>query len=172
MPSPIGHVLAGVAIAGSAPAAVVRRPMTRLVLLCAALAALPDIDLLYQPLHRTATHSVTAVALVIIVAAAVTGWVTRRNGWPLGLVCGAAWASHLLLDWLGTDVNTPRGIQLLWPFDDRWFISNVDLFLPTERRDPWSAATILKNARAAAQELALMGSVALAVWFARRSRTE
>jgi membrane-bound metal-dependent hydrolase YbcI (DUF457 family) len=44
---------------------------------CVALAVLPDADLLYMPIHRTATHSIGATILVTILAIAVTGKVTR-----------------------------------------------------------------------------------------------
>jgi hypothetical protein len=172
MPSPIGHLLAGAALAWIATpsrvAASTSRSGLRLTLLCAALAALPDIDLLYQPLHRTATHSLVSAAVVSIVAMGVTGWVTPASGAVrVGLICGAAWASHLLLDWMGTDYNSPRGIQLLWPFSDRWFISEWDVFPPTERREPLSAATMARNAKTAVYEMVMMGAIAIGAWFIR-----
>src|SRR5678815_1122307 len=37
-----------------------------LTLACVAIAVLPDIDLLYMPIHRTITHSVGAVLFVFI----------------------------------------------------------------------------------------------------------
>jgi membrane-bound metal-dependent hydrolase YbcI (DUF457 family) len=49
------------------------RPLT---LLAVALATLPDADLLLRGYHRTATHSLTATALVTIVAILVTALVT------------------------------------------------------------------------------------------------
>ena len=81
MPSPIGHALSGVAVAWTASLAEPRDPTgqtvsDRLVPVCAVLAAAPDLDLLVHGAHRTATHSVTAMLLVTIVAAAVTGQVT------------------------------------------------------------------------------------------------
>jgi hypothetical protein len=84
MPSPVGHALAGVALARVSPT-------RRNVVLCAALAAMPDVDLLLPLTHRTVTHSVTAVAATFILAAAVTGQVTR---WKHATLYAAAWASH------------------------------------------------------------------------------
>lgn len=186
VPSPIGHALAGAAIAWAAPRAAARGASgldVRLTVLAVACATLPDLDLVahlippYNYVHRTATHSVTAVLLVTIIATAVTGWVNRGNRAAaalrpvlLGLVCGAAWGSHLVLDWLGTDTHIPRGIQLAWPWSDQWFVSGWDLFPPTERRDPLSMATMLKNAKAAVTELMVMGSIAAAVWYRRSAR--
>ena len=76
----------------------------------------------------------------------------------------AAFASHLLLDWLGADPTPPNGVQLLWPFNDRWFISGLDLFRGTARRNLFTAQSMWINAAAIAQELAITGPIALFVW--------
>src|SRR5262245_26628801 len=105
MPTPIGHMLAGVATAWSAepPQRKHRLGLSPLTRACALLAALPDADLVYPPVHRTFSHSLGAALVVAIIAAAVTRWVTRRGAAALrmALVCGAAYGSHVLLDWLG-----------------------------------------------------------------------
>jgi membrane-bound metal-dependent hydrolase YbcI (DUF457 family) len=82
MPSPIGHALAGVAVAWSAEqlpgSAGLKRPFPLAVTLsCVALAVLPDADLIYLPIHRTVTHSIGTTMLVTILAIIVTGKVTR-----------------------------------------------------------------------------------------------
>jgi membrane-bound metal-dependent hydrolase YbcI (DUF457 family) len=175
MPSPIGHTLAGIAVALMGDrrlTAGIRSTLSRpLVLACAALAALPDLDLVVPGAHRTATHSVTATLFIMIVAAVVTGWVTGRDGRDVlrtALMCGLAHASHLLTDWLGTDLSAPSGIQLLWPFDDRWFISGWNLFPRIERRQMFSTATILINIKAAVWEIAAFVPVLVAAWWLRR----
>jgi inner membrane protein len=176
MPSPIGHALAGLAVAWTFEPLVESKPpdapplFGRLTLACVAAATLPDLDLLHDPLHRTVTHSVGCMLLIIIMVAAVTGWVTGRMMWRFALVVGAAQASHILLDWLGVDRFDPRGLQALWPFSRDWFISGWDLFLPTERRDPWSMRAIGINVRAATRELIVLGTIALGVWLLRRRR--
>jgi membrane-bound metal-dependent hydrolase YbcI (DUF457 family) len=168
MPSGIGHALAGVAVAWSSGLADRRQAESdRLAPLCAALAAAPDLDLLVPGTHRTATHSITAAVLVTIVAAAVTGQVTR---WRTAIVCGLAYASHLLLDWLGADNFPPRGIQALWPFSDRWFISDLDLFRQTARQHFFTRPIIWQNTLAVAQELAILLPI-LAVLWSIRNRT-
>ncbi len=180
MPTPIGHALAGLALAlaarplGESPVAFAQgaRPTRidwRLVALLAGLAAAPDLDLVFQP-HRTATHSLVSIALVTILAAAVTGKVTPSPGraWRLAVLCGAAWGSHLLLDWLGADTSTPRGVQLLWPFSDRWFISGWDVFRRIERRHAFAADTMTSNLRAVGQEILILLPVVAAAWLMRR----
>ena len=172
MPSPIGHALGGVAAIWTAerlPAShEPPRTSVRLTLVCAALAVSPDLDLLYQPIHRTATHSVTAIVLVMIIAAGVTGWVNGRIDWRATLLCGLAYASHIALDWLGADPTPPQGLQILWPFSQHWFIAPWTIFPGTERRTIFSAAAILTNLRAAVVELVLLGPIV--AWLgARRS---
>jgi inner membrane protein len=177
MPSPIGHTLAALAIrwfgrpAGHEPPAAPRvRLLGPLSLACLAVAVLPDVDLLFYRWHRTVTHSVGATLLVMIIAAVVTGKVTGRIGWRVVLVLGAAHASHVLLDWLGVDELQPRGIQALWPFSHDWYISNWDIFLPTERRNAWSQGSMLTNLRAVVSEIALLGPIAVVAWFTTRKR--
>ena len=213
MPSPIGHALAGAAIAWSvnlrgprtismmdawppqtpgstlhgtlnlAPRWTKRRPADAIdafTVLCACLAAAPDLDLFVRYTHRAGTHSLLAVAVVAIfsmIAITVTGWVTGSGevgsrpeviAWRVVLACTAAYASHLFLDWLGADDTPPRGLQLLWPFSDRWFISDLDLFRGTARRDVFTALSMRTNVLAVAQEIAILGPVALAAWLLRK----
>jgi inner membrane protein len=172
MPSPIGHALAGVAIAWTADAIDGRRSSPRLVALSAGLAMLPDIDLLVTGTHRTASHSVAAAAVVFIVASLVTGKVTQNRQpharWRVALVCTAAFASHLLLDWLGADRFPPRGIQLAWPFSDRWFISDLDIFRQTARQHFFTAPIIGQNIVAVVQEIAILVPGLALIWIVRR----
>lgn len=184
MPSPVGHGLAGLAIAlaGDRPAAAgsFRQAITRpLTLVCVALATLPDADLLIPGFHRRATHSIAATIAVTIVAIVVTGWVTqrrqvlgsglqekpwlRRIDWRIVFLCAAAHASHIVTDWLGADRSAPAGIQALWPWSDRFFMSGWDLFPQIERRQIFSVNSMLINLNAFVWELVLtMPFVALA----------
>ena len=155
----------------------------KLPIVCAVCAALPDIDLLYMPTHRTATHSVPVAVLLTILAVVVTGWVNPIRDWAgrrfsvgtqtfvIGLACALAWSSHILLDWLGADANPPYGVQAFWPFSDTWFYSGVDVFPGTQRRNPLSASAMLINLRAAVQEKLFMGAVMMAVVFLRTVRS-
>jgi membrane-bound metal-dependent hydrolase YbcI (DUF457 family) len=164
MPSPVGHVLGGLATVFTSD--IVQRQQTseRLLVICASLAAIPDVDLIVRQYHRTATHSVTAVALTFIVAAAVTGRVTR---WRTAALCALAYASHLLLDWLGADTHPPLGIEALWPFSNRWFISGADLFRETSRLQLFTWATTMENARTVLQEIAILLPIVMVLWLVR-----
>jgi len=162
-----------------------------LTLVAAALGAAPDLDL-FLAQHRAITHSVGAVAAVFIVAAVVTGQVTSKvqsAKWNvqstcevesgsevqrdifsvervlrIAVICAAAYASHLLLDWLAVDRRAPYGLQLLWPFSDGWYISGLDVFPQTERRNLLSLATFRINLRAISFETAVMLPLLCLVW--------
>jgi membrane-bound metal-dependent hydrolase YbcI (DUF457 family) len=176
MPSPIGHAIAGAALAWSLRG----MPGWKPAALCALFAALPDADLLFTQTHRTATHSIPVAALATIVAVAVTGWVKPGEAWSriaggtpprrLALACGLAWSSHIVLDWLGADASPPYGVQALWPLSDSWFFSGLDVFPGTERRQPFTSRAILINLRAVILELALMAPIAGAAWWLTRTR--
>jgi membrane-bound metal-dependent hydrolase YbcI (DUF457 family) len=181
MPSPVGHALAGVAAAWAADlvpgdrswrtaprsASWYRRAGNGLTAICAALAVAPDLDLLASDYHRSVTHSVTAVAAAGLIAALVAVRM-RRPVARVSAMCAAAWATHLLLDWLGVDRQFfPYGVQLLWPFNPTWFISGLDLFAGTERHDIFGAAALAQNAAAVGREIVLLLPVVLALWLIR-----
>jgi membrane-bound metal-dependent hydrolase YbcI (DUF457 family) len=204
MPSPVGHALAGIAVALAADDQAARRGLkwflTRpLTVVAVVLATAPDADLALSGFHRTVTHSIGGTALVTIVAILVTGWVTRYAvgrtkpapgsgqpavaspqtavgsrpfAWGVVLVCMAAHATHLLTDWLGADFSQPAGIQLLWPFSGRWFISGWDVFPRIERRQIFSATSMAINAQAIIWEVVVVVPLIalLWVWRIRRSR--
>ena len=199
MPSPIGHALAGIAVAWAADLMPGRRAWRAtgptaslfaqaggtLTLACGVLAAAPDLDLFFRVRHRAITHSLGAVILIFIVATAVTGWVTRSSspgtkgsgrprppgpGLPVlrvGLMCAAAYGSHLLLDWLGVDTTRPYGLQALWPFSDGWYISGLDVFPQTERRDILSIGAFRKNLVAISCESAMLLPILGLLWLVR-----
>lgn len=187
MPTPVGHSLAGIAVALAGKRG--RRPRdfrgflaSPTTVLCVALATLPDVDLLFPGFHRTATHSVTATIVVAIVAAAMTARATsgtsgtrdalRRIGWSAVVMFAAAHASHLLLDWLNCDPSERPGIQGLWPFSDRWFSSGWCVFPVEERRHIFTVAAMVRNLTVLAWELGILGPVVVALWWLRQRRRE
>jgi membrane-bound metal-dependent hydrolase YbcI (DUF457 family) len=181
MPSPIGHALAGVAVAWTAdlisgdrasralPAngTWYERAGGGLTLVCAGLGAAPDLDLAFAA-HRTVTHSIGALVLVGLAAAALAAG-TRRPIARVALTCAAAYGSHLLMDWLGVDNYPPRGIMALWPFSHAWYISDLDLFRQTARLHLFTRPVLVTNARAIAKEIAILGPIVAALWLVRRT---
>lgn len=179
MPSPIGHALAGVAVAWVADlvpgdrawrtvpgtGSWYQRAGGNLTLLCAGLGAAPDLDLAFVA-HRTVTHSLFAVLFVGLFAAALAAN-ARRPIARVGLMCAGAYASHLLLDWLGTDRFPPMGLQLLWPISRDWYISGIDVFRQTNSRRIFERGPMVTNIRALIQEIAILGPTVVALWLVR-----
>lgn len=179
MPSPIGHALGGVAAAwlvdlipgprawrsARASASWFKRAGNGLTVACAALAIAPDLDVLVGG-HRMMTHSVGAVIIVGLAAAAIAAY-AERPILRVALMCAAAYGTHPLLDLLAVDRFWPYGLQLLWPFSQAWLISGWDLFALTERRDLMTLPAIRQNAAAVAQEIAILGPLVVLLWLIR-----
>lgn len=169
MPSPLGHALGGAAIGllasegGRLRFAHVRpawlqRPSGRAVLF-AAVACSPDIDLIVGT-HSAQTHSVGAALIAVLALLALT-----RNT-HLAFAGGAAYASHLLFDWLGRDTSPPLGIMALWPFSSTYHMAPVPILEPVSRRY-WLPGFWLHNVKVGLSELLIFGSMAALVWWRR-----
>ena len=172
MPSPLGHALAGATIAWFAQS-VRRTPFdgrstNRLAIVCAEIAVLPDLDFVYSPIHRMGSHSITAVVLVSTVAGLLARRKNRQTAWPVAIVCGLAYGSHLAMDWLGGDTKLPGGIQLLWPFSHPWFISSWTVFPGTTLGGFFTPEAMLSNALTLLQEMLILAPIALVAWFTHR----
>ena len=179
LPTSIGHAVAGAAAAWSADlvpgrrawrtapsdASWYQRAGNGLTLICAIVAAAPDLDLLFH-IHRTYSHSIGAVIFVGLFAAAMAANAHRPIA-RVGLMCAAAYATHLLLDWMAVDFFPPRGIQALWPFTNSYYISGWDVFGKIERRDMLSWPAMRVNLQAIGQELLILGPIVWAIWLIR-----
>src|SRR6266516_2432485 len=117
MPSPIGHALAGIAagwLVAPAPSGNPTSPLGRAALY-GVVAVFPDVDLLFGA-HSGPTHGLGAA----VIASAFAWFLMRGRRVPhaarLAVAICVAYASHTLLDWLGTDTSPPIGIMALWPF--------------------------------------------------------
>jgi inner membrane protein len=78
--------------------------------------------------HRGFSHTVLAAVLFGIVAGAFARWRWQERFAPAAIAFGAAYASHLLLDWLTIDSREPFGAQFLWPFSSAYFSAPVTIF--------------------------------------------
>jgi membrane-bound metal-dependent hydrolase YbcI (DUF457 family) len=187
MPTPVGHSLAGIAVALAGQRGQRHRDFRGFLaspttVLCVGLATLPDVDLLVPEFHRTATHSVTVTAVVAFVAAVMTARPTsgtsgamdflRRIAWSAVVMFAAAHASHLLLDWLNCDTSEQPGIQALWPLSDRWFSSGWCVFPAEERRQIFTVAAMVRNLTVLGWELGILGPPVVALWWLRQRRRE
>lgn len=179
MPSPLGHALAGIA-AGWAVGPPLRARSAdgrRLTSLCALAAMLPDLDLLAR-VHRGPAHSLAAAATAGGLLWCVAAWRSRgMRGRPpavsaarLALAVAAAYATHILLDWLGADSSPPIGIMAAWPVSHGFFAAPRPLFLAISRRY-WLPDFWMLNLRAVAREVLMLGPLVLMVWRIRRRQS-
>lgn len=182
VPSPIGHALAGIAAgwlvapgrgsalgvqrSGYRDVGLGTRDVGRLALFAAAGIA-PDLDLLVGA-HSGPTHGVGAA--VIVCAAA---WILARSRTgarqpAFALAVAAAYATHILLDWLGSDTSAPIGIMALWPFSHAYYESPAHIFMAISRRY-WLPEFWAHNLRAVGRELVILVPIgALVMWIRRR----
>jgi LexA-binding, inner membrane-associated putative hydrolase len=167
MPSPIGHALGGLVIGWAlAPYHAQRnqpdppnRPHQPAVIAAVIAACAPDLDFLWGR-HNMETHSV-----VVAVAVALAVWaVTRRP--RLALVCGLAWASHVLFDWLGSDDSPPLGVMALWPLTARFYFADAYVFEAISRRYA-EPGFVQQNVWAVTKELLILVPPAALLWWWR-----
>lgn len=157
MPSPVGHVLGGIAAGWTlAP-----DHTARTAVLVGFAGAAADLDLLVGT-HRGPTHSIGAALLTW----AVVSLLTRNLRW--GSAMSAAWGSHVLLDWLATDTSPPVGEMALWPLTRSYYESSLHLF-PAISRRYWLAEFWMYNLKALAIELMILGPV---TWLATRRKDQ
>ena len=152
MPSPIGHALGGMAL-GCLIAPRLGRGAAVAGLTYAAIGVAPDLDLLVGS-HSTYTHSLGAVGIVFLAA-----WAVSRRP-RVAAAIAAAWASHLLLDWLGSDTSPPIGIMALWPFSREHYQSSFYVFDAISRRYWLPEQFVWSNVKAAMREVLILGPVA------------
>jgi len=193
MTSPLGHSLgAYIANAGRCPRLPVdqplmgrhlfSRPVVVSVLLLIFAGNAPDLDFLWgawmgdmNTYHHCPSHSITA----IFIFSALLWWLLPLLKLPRyqAFTGGLAYGSHLLLDWFTTDRTLPYGMQLYWPFDDRYVLASKAYFINIDHGDMGStvldalpAIFSAHNLGAMGLELLVLGPTALFVLFLRRRR--
>ena len=167
MPSPLGHTLAALTV--HALTARDRGELFDVRRISVALGAglAPDLDLLLKFVdgrnhHQAQTHSLGFALLAAAAAFALARW----RGWPaagrLALLAGAAWTSHVLLDYLGRDTHPPIGLMALWPVSSGYFKFPWPIFSDIGRTLDFE--TMRHNAVAVAWEAVLLVPPLLLCW--------
>jgi hypothetical protein len=168
MPSPVGHVLGGLASGWLIRGNRIGEPYGRHeAVLFASLGALADIDLLFG-LHRGPTHSITAAVLAGAFVSLPWLHATGRARITLAFACMLAYGSHALLDWLGSDTSPPFGVMALWPFSGEHYESSLHVFMAISRRIWQPARFWMQNLAALWRELWILIPVAVVVGVLRR----
>ncbi|HEX7019780.1 MAG TPA: metal-dependent hydrolase [Gemmatimonadaceae bacterium] len=168
MPTPVGHVLGGVAAGWLLVPDAGRREVGswRTAALLGFAGAAADLDLLTAA-HRGPTHSLGAAVLAGLAAWVVARALTREGPARWGLAIAVAWASHVLLDALGTDTSPPLGVPAFWPVSDRWHESGLHVFGAISRRY-WRREFWIGNTLAVLRELLVLAPL---VWLVIRVST-
>lgn len=177
MPSPVGHALAGVAAgflvhrigstraSSRAAVGILSRTLLsdRRIIGFALLGTLADIDFLFG-VHSAYTHSLGAI-LVVTAAGSLQA---RGKGLLFTLALAAAYGSHVLLDWLGSDSVAPIGVMALWPISSDFFLSDRRWFMSV-CREVWQVRCWWHNAAGVTREILFLGPLAFgAVYLAGR----
>ena len=115
-----------------------------------------DLDLLVGA-HSGPTHSIGATLLVGVVSYLIG----RR--WRFAVAMMAAYASHVLLDWFGSDAAPPIGIMALWPFSREYYESSLHIFYAVSRRY-WQPDFWTLNMRAIAREVIVLAPIAALIY--------
>lgn len=135
MSTPIGHSLAGFIITGKP------RQNSRLSALLAAVGVigatnLPDIDFIFgyvrgnpNQYHHQWTHSLGFALLVSLLVLCTWRIVKKQWNLRLGFLTFMLVVSHLVIDLFTMDRSAPFGMQLLWPFNDRYYIGRPAIFM-------------------------------------------
>lgn len=118
------------------------------------IAASPDLDLLVGA-HSGPTHGLGAAILVGAAAWLFLRSMRRANAARVAAAVAVAYASHTLLDWLGTDTSPPIGIMALWPFSRAYYESHLHVFMAISRRY-WLPEFWTYNVRALIRELMIL----------------
>jgi membrane-bound metal-dependent hydrolase YbcI (DUF457 family) len=142
-----------------------RTTLAPLIITYACLGMAPDSDFLFGA-HSSYTHSVGATLVAALVAAACV----RSGRLAVGMSVGAAYGSHLLLDFLGTDEVAPVGIMALWPVSKGYYLAGTNWFVAICRQYQRGACW-WQVMRAVRLEVVGLGPIAgLSILLARRTR--
>lgn len=173
MPSPLGHTLAGLAVD-----ALFNPPDRRHRVQAVFFANAPDMDLLPGLLgisrnekHGHGTHSLGAAVAAGVLVATYDGCCRGRRFGPGFAQVAAAYASHLLLDYLGKEAAIGDGMMLYWPVSRRRIASEHAWFRTIESKSKERGFVLglfnRHNAGALLREAAVLGPV---LWLAERLR--
>lgn len=121
-----------------------------------------DLDLLVGA-HSGPTHSLGGTFLV-----GLATYLLRRR-WRFTLAISLAYASHILLDWLGSDSAPPIGIMALWPLTRDYYESSLHVFYAVSRRY-WLPDFWMLNLRAVMRELIVLTPITALVGYVGRKR--
>ena len=170
MPSPVGHALAGLAAGWLIRGNRLNEPDGRReAVLFAGLGTLADFDLLFG-MHSGPTHGIGAAILAGAFAWLPSMAATASARMIVAVACILAYASHTVLDWLGSDTSPPIGIMALWPFSREYYESSLHVFMAVSRRIWQPERFWIPNLIALTRELVILVPPLVVIGWLRRRR--
>jgi inner membrane protein len=174
MPSPVGHILAGAAVyLGATP----KEDRSRFTLGAALFGSiLPDFDFFpglfvgkLSTYHHGLSHSLIFAVAFGAVVLILARHAQETNPARAAIIAGLSYASHVILDFLGTNEGT-KGVPMLWPFSNEKFGLDLGLLGYFRYSDSgiWSVLRF-DNILVVAREVVFVGSLPLFfLWRERR----
>ncbi len=189
MTSPVGHSLGAYIVAGKDCHSNEGKKRSLLGLNLGLLALLlfaanaPDLDFIYgwmkqdfNGYHHGASHSIVA-ALIFAMGVGSIARIYHGPALRLAVMLGLAYASHIALDLLTADTTAPFGMQLYWPFSERYVSASQSLFQKINHGGMggslWGSLPSIfsmHNFGAMVFELMVLGPIALISFLRRRHR--
>jgi membrane-bound metal-dependent hydrolase YbcI (DUF457 family) len=170
MPTPIGHLLAGISayriVEPSSP------KQRRIFLAALFMAVMPDFDFVFgffvdnpNRYHHYFTHSIFFIIAVSFFVALFLSQNSRAHLLADFVLLTVAGSSHLLLDMLAVDTSAPYGMPLFWPLSQKYVILPVSIFSDIQRASDSSrflgSLFNRHNLFAVGKEVVILGSITL-----------
>ncbi len=177
MPTPIGHALGGAIVYSFSDSD--KRKKWLIALLVLFFAELPDVDFLFgffvgnpNKYHHQFTHSFFFVILAGIVGAWLCRKINIMQFCASAVLFIAAGFSHILLDLLAVDTSAPFGEPVFWPFWNKYFISQVQIFSDVHRASTsglfFKSMLNLHNLKTIVLEIVILTPAAVVISFIKR----
>ncbi len=169
MPSPVGHTLGAFStLLALKPDIVTSRYKTNIALGAAfVFGSLADADFVVAHFstapylrHHYFSHSIPFAICLTLLCWIILKCFRFRNAGKFAGPIGAAYSSHLLLDYFADDGSKPYGIPLLWPFTNRHFIAPFNLFYSIQRGE-FTDIFSMHNLFGILIEIAIMGPITI-----------
>jgi membrane-bound metal-dependent hydrolase YbcI (DUF457 family) len=178
MPSPVGHTIgAFAAILAVDPSIITTRYKLSVALGTSFIVGtLADADFLVAYFstvpylrHHYFSHSIPFAIIFWLLCWVVLKGIKFKDATRNAALLGAAYGSHLVLDYFAEDGSKPYGIPLLWPFSNQHFIAPFDIFLSIHRGE-FSDLFSLHNLWAILIEVGVLTPLALMMFLLANSR--
>jgi membrane-bound metal-dependent hydrolase YbcI (DUF457 family) len=178
MPSPVGHTIGAFAAMLAVDPTIITNGRRMILSIGTAfvVGTLADADFLIAYFstapylrHHYFSHSIPFAIVFTLFCWLFLKSIRFKNAGRATAVLGAAYSSHLLLDYFADDGSRPYGIPLLWPFSNRHFIAPFDIFLSIHRGE-FSDLFSLHNVMAILIEVGVLAPIVLLLFLIANTR--